>query len=647
MEERIASREVSLTDPDSDAVSEYKAASTQSEQFCGIVTGSEYGVVDTAAEGGLVGSFALHRLESRLKDIGLKVKWIPKRSLAKGVGGQAKVLGVVLIPIGIGGLNGVLEATVVEGEVPLLLPVKLMKNLKAIVDFNQYKFILPDEELHIPLHELPSGHVTIDVLQFQPSGFAVPSTAPFSSNDFVEKEVHNRAMLAQFVNKIQKLCPPLRRPHSRFGEEHVGLGGASGQAADLERGRKGERRQDEKLRQETKDGSEELASAVGQAVHSPGLRGTAAAHPRMATRVALSFGAIYAAVKGGRQFGSLLSEDHHQCQGFAPLEVKRSSDGLHEHLRTPQGAVEGRREQERFLHLLQDVPLQMGISVDGGRHQRRLEEGKEGPLESKDGRSQDGTGSESPRQGEGSVGERTSRDVARTATAASRLAGERSPHRSDDEGIEDPEARAPGDDSEGSDSRSRSTSEEDPREASGGGDTSMPVQRNGREGLSSRREDPGREVLLGVQVGQLRLLSEGAHEGNQGQSPKRDELPDAGKHSLEQPSRKEEQKSKAGEEDQQRRNDPSTRQRLEDGLAEAHSKKGRQALRKMQVKSHPFLEAPRTYEVFQREEGWKEEEEEGLVSLQEERPVRVKSRLNQKEEIAEKKSNSTEDKEKK
>ncbi|CAK9019906.1 Magnesium/proton exchanger [Durusdinium trenchii] len=216
VEERRASREVSLTDPDSDAVSEYKAASTQSEQFCGIVTGSEYGVVDTAAEGGLVGSFALHRLESRLKDIGLKVKWIPKRSLAKGVGGQAKVLGVVLIPIGIGGLNGVLEATVVEGEVPLLLPVKLMKNLKAIVDFNQYKFILPDEELHIPLHELPSGHVTIDVLQFQPSGFAVPSTAPFSSNDFVEKEVHNRAMLAQFVNKIQKLCPPLRRPHSRF-----------------------------------------------------------------------------------------------------------------------------------------------------------------------------------------------------------------------------------------------------------------------------------------------------------------------------------------------------------------------------------------------------------------------------------------------
>jgi len=94
----VKEREQAKTlEPESDGV--YKAASAT--PFCGIVTHAEHGVVDTAAEGGLIGSRALERLQEHLNQRGLQCKWIPKKSMAKGVGGQATVLGVVMLPVGV------------------------------------------------------------------------------------------------------------------------------------------------------------------------------------------------------------------------------------------------------------------------------------------------------------------------------------------------------------------------------------------------------------------------------------------------------------------------------------------------------------------------------------------------------------------
>ena len=52
--------------------------------FCGITTSFE-GIVDTAAEGGLVGRGPLQRLEQELSMRGLCIKWVPKQTSAKGV----------------------------------------------------------------------------------------------------------------------------------------------------------------------------------------------------------------------------------------------------------------------------------------------------------------------------------------------------------------------------------------------------------------------------------------------------------------------------------------------------------------------------------------------------------------------------------
>ena len=81
--------------------------------FVGLSTSPELAVVDTAAQDGLIGAQALSRLKERLGDHGLKVKWTTKQARAHGVGGQARVLGIIAIPLGIAGTTGILEATVI------------------------------------------------------------------------------------------------------------------------------------------------------------------------------------------------------------------------------------------------------------------------------------------------------------------------------------------------------------------------------------------------------------------------------------------------------------------------------------------------------------------------------------------------------
>ena len=61
------------------------------EEFCGLCTDPQQGVVDTAAQSGLIGEAALKRLEESLHHHGLKVFWTGKHAQARGVGGAAHV----------------------------------------------------------------------------------------------------------------------------------------------------------------------------------------------------------------------------------------------------------------------------------------------------------------------------------------------------------------------------------------------------------------------------------------------------------------------------------------------------------------------------------------------------------------------------
>ena len=184
----------------------YKAESLA--PFCGIVTHAEHGVADAAAEGGLIGSKALARLQEQLKQRGLQHKWIPKKSMAKGVGGQATVLGVVMLPIGVGGVNGVLEATVVEGDVPLLLPIRMLRALRTVIDLDTMKLSVKRYEVSVDMHEMPSGHVTVDVMQFENGIFKMPMEFPeCKTSDFQLSQPHGSARL-NLCNSVAMVAQP-------------------------------------------------------------------------------------------------------------------------------------------------------------------------------------------------------------------------------------------------------------------------------------------------------------------------------------------------------------------------------------------------------------------------------------------------------
>ena len=153
--------------------------------FVGLTTNPSMAVVDTAAQDGLIGSLALERLKEQLAAFGLRVVWTGRQAKAHGVGGAAKVLGIVAIPLGLAKSSGVLEATVVEGEVPLLLPIKLLKQLQAVIDVDEMILFFRRLGKSMPLFPLPSGHVAIEIFDFGTAGFSCPSNnAGYSDCDF-------------------------------------------------------------------------------------------------------------------------------------------------------------------------------------------------------------------------------------------------------------------------------------------------------------------------------------------------------------------------------------------------------------------------------------------------------------------------------
>ena len=100
-------------------------AKSEPASFSGVVTNPSEGVVDTA-------------LASSLRAHGLKISWdCTKKASACGVGGKAKVSGLARAPIGLAGVSGLIELTGIADEVPLLLPIKLLKQLRAVVDLDR------------------------------------------------------------------------------------------------------------------------------------------------------------------------------------------------------------------------------------------------------------------------------------------------------------------------------------------------------------------------------------------------------------------------------------------------------------------------------------------------------------------------------
>ena len=132
---------------------------------------------DTGAQEGLVGKQQLDKWCKLLAEHGLQVEWSQEKpESASGIGGVTQPIGVVSVPVGLAGCNGIIRFTVVEQDVPLLLPVAIMRTHQANLEMTDDgdKVIFRHFGGESSLRFLPSGHTVIRAEQFDPDGWQLP-----------------------------------------------------------------------------------------------------------------------------------------------------------------------------------------------------------------------------------------------------------------------------------------------------------------------------------------------------------------------------------------------------------------------------------------------------------------------------------------
>ena len=617
----------------------YKAAAPQ---FCGINTIAAHGVVDTAAEGGLVGTLALQRLQDHLRSFGLCCKWIPKNTAAKGVGGQAKVVGVTLIPLGIGGVNGVLEATVVEGDVPLLLPIRMMKGLRTVIDLDQMKFIMKEYEVTVDMFELPSGHVTVDITSFENGRFQMPVDIPgCQPSDFQDSHGTRStpcttiAMVAQFENPKTREDPTHSTRVCQHGaaEESASAWKRPCESADADGRQRVPGREQE-------EGSTWLASHHGQGVHTSPVFHVPKHCGRLVSTISAIASLAIGGIQGGTEHRGPLCGDHLGGKKLGSPEVADyPSDSCSLLLHSPEEQAEGRWKRSGILHSVPRLSQPLGEPISFSSSTTRTEgaEGKpeEGSLGSTRGdaggrdeerRTCSGVGgfrreSGPPHAARDEGGEKGPDGDERAVEEGGRAAKDCSSRGSGEAGCFDSEHLGEEGREEGGRERGRTT--ECCRKCISGspGASEVQVWRSGRETDRQEGGPPQRNEVLQVHDEGLRLLRVGEEERNSSECAQLLSGGVAG----------------ALEEIKESKEDPTTgcggggqrwavMEEKGGSWCEATNTRARRTLRRLQGErmrgvSSRGIQVDPGYEIEDENRGWRRAE--GLVPLRSEFPIRV------------------------
>ena len=132
-------------------------------------------ILDIGATQDLIGTSALEAMTQSLRQVGLQPVKLDKVAMTpSGIGGAAKALSVVLLPVSPGGVPGVLEVTVLQGNIPPLLSVGFLDHLKAAIDLETNKINMKALGLELTMSKLPSGHRTISLVQWGGGDFPIP-----------------------------------------------------------------------------------------------------------------------------------------------------------------------------------------------------------------------------------------------------------------------------------------------------------------------------------------------------------------------------------------------------------------------------------------------------------------------------------------
>ena len=145
------------------------------ESFVGLTVCPGYALVDTGAQHGVAGKKSFDKRSGALSVFGLRPRRVPTLQLdAAGIGGTTAFIFSAEVPVSLGGVSGVLTLHAIDQNIPVLLPISFCKKLGMVLD-------IPEQQVHwnnikksSDTHELPEGHIVVDILGFNKTGWKNP-----------------------------------------------------------------------------------------------------------------------------------------------------------------------------------------------------------------------------------------------------------------------------------------------------------------------------------------------------------------------------------------------------------------------------------------------------------------------------------------
>eukprot|EP00434_Breviolum_minutum_P013973 symbB.v1.2.012323.t1/scaffold846.1/size158211/9 len=184
--------------------------------YAGVRCSGYEALVDTAAEDAVMGTHAYAAMCDELALHNLQPVLVnnQQRIPCTGIGGAARIRGIVDIPTSVAGLLGVIRFTIIEDEgafaTPPLLPISYLEAVGSVLDLRTNTYETADGHT-TTMRRLPSGHRAINMLDFATTSWKLPP----------EHRVRGRDPFKLLPGQV----PPTLHPLQPRGSSHSFLGG--------------------------------------------------------------------------------------------------------------------------------------------------------------------------------------------------------------------------------------------------------------------------------------------------------------------------------------------------------------------------------------------------------------------------------------
>ena len=157
----------------------------------GVLLVAGFGLVDTGAQHGVIGLPDFEEFCKALSRFGLKPRELPTFDVqAVGVGGATSFLKSVEAPIALQGACGTLTLNVIKDRLPLLIPAGFCKGLGLVLDCEAETATWKNLGGRVSkVHNLPSEHMAINLLEFPPTGWTNPHANKVSLGNGANPEI--------------------------------------------------------------------------------------------------------------------------------------------------------------------------------------------------------------------------------------------------------------------------------------------------------------------------------------------------------------------------------------------------------------------------------------------------------------------------